>query len=116
MRVHHIQVSLVDWQVNRLAHRAARVMQVGRHVAQLDEVAEVFDGGITPSPIEVGHERRAIAGHEDDVVAAEGGREPRLTAHHVEGGGRRRAKRTGQPLVKANARSTNACPCLLEKL
>src|SRR5690606_14538763 len=41
--IDHVQVALVHRDVGRFAHRAAGVVQPGRGLRQLDEVAEVLD-------------------------------------------------------------------------
>ena len=69
--VHHVEVALVDGHVDRLADRAARVVQPRRRVGELDEVLEVGERGVPASAGEVAHERRAVGGREHDVVAAD---------------------------------------------
>ena len=58
--VDHVEMPLVDRQVDRLADRAAGVVQRRRHVGQLDEVAEVLDVRVAPALVEVADERRAV--------------------------------------------------------
>src|SRR5258705_171098 len=55
--VHHVEVALVDGNVDRLAHRATGVVQVGREVRQLDEVLEVGQRRVTATRVEIMDER-----------------------------------------------------------
>jgi len=54
--------TLVDRHVDRLAHRAARVVQPGRGIGELDEVAEVLERAVAAPAVELRHERRAVSG------------------------------------------------------
>jgi hypothetical protein len=54
--VDHVEVPLVDRQVDRLADRAAGVMESGGHVGQLDEVAEILDARVAAALVEVADE------------------------------------------------------------
>ena len=69
--VHHVEVPLVDRQVDRLADRAAGMVQRVRHVGELDEVAEVLDAGVAAAFVEVVYERRAVGRREHRRVAAD---------------------------------------------
>ncbi len=71
MAVDHVEVALGHWNVDRLAHRAARVMQRRRLIGELHEVAEVLDGGIAPALVEVAYERRPVDRCEHRVAAAD---------------------------------------------
>ena len=71
VRVHHVEVALVDRHVDRLADRAARVVQVRRHVGELHEVLEVLERGVAAAVVEVVDERRAVVGREHRVRAAD---------------------------------------------
>ena len=71
VRVHHVEVALVDGHVDRLAHRAARVVQVGRGVGQLHEVLEVGQRGVAAAAVEVVDERRAVVRRQHRGVAAD---------------------------------------------
>ena len=51
--VHHVEVALADRHVDRLAHRAAGVVEVRRQVRELDEVLEVVDRRVAPAVVEV---------------------------------------------------------------
>ena len=48
---------LVDRHVDRFAHRAATVVQVGQVVDQLHGILEVLDGAVPATVVEVEHER-----------------------------------------------------------
>src|SRR5581483_6620987 len=81
VRVDHLEMPLVDRQVDRLTHRAAGVVQVRREVRELDDVAEVLDRPVPASAVEVAHERRPVRGSEHGRVAPDPnavGRVPRL--------------------------------------
>src|SRR4051812_36932610 len=69
--VHHIEMPLVDGQIDRLTDGAAGVMQGARHVGELHEVAEILDLRITTSLVEVAYKRRTICRGEDRAVAAD---------------------------------------------
>jgi hypothetical protein len=69
--VHHVEVTLVDGNVDRLAHGAAGVVQPRRGVRQLDEVLEIVERSVPSTAREVAHERRAVRRREHDVVAAD---------------------------------------------
>jgi len=71
VRVHHIEVALVDRRIHRLAYRAAGVVQPGGEVSELHEVAKILQGAVAPAPIEVGYERRAVRGSENGGGAAD---------------------------------------------
>ena len=69
--VDHLEVALVDRQVDRLAQRSAAVVERPAGVGQLHEVAEVLDRGVAAAVVEVVDERRAIGRHEDHVRVAD---------------------------------------------
>ena len=69
--VDHLEMALVDGQVDRLAQRAAAVVERVARVGQLHEVAEVLDRGVAPALVEVVDERRAVGRHEDHVRVAD---------------------------------------------
>ena len=69
--VDHLEMALVDRQVDRLAQRAAAVVEGAARVGQLHEVAEVLDRGVAPAVVEVVDERRAVGRHEDHVRVAD---------------------------------------------
>ena len=69
--VDHLEVALVDRQVDRLAQRPAAVVERPARVGELHEVAEVLDRGVAPPLVEVVDERRAVGRHEDHVRVAD---------------------------------------------
>ena len=71
MAVDHLEMALVDRQVDRLAQRPAAVVERPTRVGQLHEVAEVLDRGVAPALVEVVDERRAVGRHEDHVRVAD---------------------------------------------
>ncbi len=69
--VHHVEVSLVDRDVDRLAHRAPRHVHVWTLVRQLHEVPEVVDRAVAAALVDVVDEGRAVGGHEHGGVATD---------------------------------------------
>ena len=69
--VDHLEMALVDRQVDRLAQRPATVVERPAGVGQLHEVAEVLDRRVAPAFVEVVDERRAVGRHEDHVRVAD---------------------------------------------
>ena len=69
--VHHVEMSLVDGQIDGLADGAARVVHGRAHVGELHEVAEVLDGGVAAAFVEAADERSSIGGYENRVIAAD---------------------------------------------
>ena len=65
MGIQHIEVAFVDGNIGRFAHGAARVMQPGGHVCELDEILEILERPVAPAAVRVTHERGAIGGGED---------------------------------------------------
>ena len=55
--VDHVEVALGDRDIHRFAHGAPRVVQIGRHVGEPDEVLEVSQGGVPAARVEVVDER-----------------------------------------------------------
>ena len=71
MRVHHLEVPLVDRQIDRLAHRAAGMVDIRAHVGELDEVLEVFERSVAAAFVEIVDERRTIIRREHHRIAAD---------------------------------------------
>src|SRR5438874_997744 len=69
--VDHVEMPLVDRQVDRLAHRAAGMVDRRRHVGELHEVAEILDRGVAPPLVERADEGRAVDRGEHRGVAAD---------------------------------------------
>jgi hypothetical protein len=69
--VDHVEVPLVHRQVDRLAQGAAAVVQAGRHVGELHEVAEVLDRGVAATVVEVMDEGRSVGGSQHHVGVAD---------------------------------------------
>ncbi len=103
MRVHHLEVPLVDRQIDRLAHRAAGMVDIGAHVRELDEVLEVLERAVAAALVEVVDEGRAVVGREHHRVAAD--RDIALGIARVLNVSRRRggAQTLRQATRKANA-------------
>ena len=51
MRVHHLEVPLVDRSIDRLAHRAPRMVDIGAQIGELDEVLEVFERSVAAAEV-----------------------------------------------------------------
>ena len=71
MGVDHIKVALVDRHVDRFADRAAGVMQPGRGLRQLHEIAEILDGAVAATTVEIHHEGRTVSRRENNAFAAD---------------------------------------------
>ena len=71
MTVDHVEVALVDRQVDRFAQGASGVVQRGGEVGELHEVAEVLDCRVAPSFVEAADERRAVGWSEHHVRTAD---------------------------------------------
>ena len=69
--IDHVEVPLVHGHVDRLADRAAAVVEVRRQIGQLHEVAEVLDRAVAAAAVEVAHEGRAVVRREDGVRIAD---------------------------------------------
>ena len=70
MAVHHVEVTLVDRDVDRLAHGTARVMHAGAHVGEFYEVSKILDRSVPPTTVEVAHEWRPVCRHQHRPLAA----------------------------------------------
>ena len=96
-------MALVDRKVDRFAEGAAAVMERCGHVGQTGEVAEVLDGRVAPSVLEITHERRSVGRGEDEVGIAD--RDAALGVASVLDEGRRSGGRhqlAGQALWKTD--------------
>jgi hypothetical protein len=71
MAVHHVEMPLVDRQIDRLANRAAGMVQGVGEIGELDEIAEILDAGIAAAFVEIAYERRTIGRSEHRVLAAD---------------------------------------------
>ena len=69
--VDHVEMALVDRHVDRLADRAAGMVQPGRGLRELHEVAEILDRAVAAALVEVHDEGRAVGRREDDALAAD---------------------------------------------
>ena len=104
VRVDHLVVPLVHRQVDRLAHRATRVMQVRRGVRELHEVAEVLDRPVPAPLVHVQHERRAVRRREHRVHATDLDVVRRVARVLRERRGRARLDRSSAPARAGTAR------------
>ena len=64
-------MALAHRHIDGFTHGAARVVQPRRRVRQLHEVLEVLERRVTPAPVEVVHERRAVVRGEHGRVATD---------------------------------------------
>ena len=78
MGVDHVEMPLVDRQVDRLAEGPAAVMQSRAHVGQLGEVPEVLDRRVAATRVGIPDEGRAVRGSEHRVGIADGDRMGRV--------------------------------------
>ena len=103
MAVDHIEMALVDGDIDGLADRAARMMQARRHIGELHEIAEILDRRVTPPAIEIAHERRPVDRREHRGVAADLHAALGVAGMLGEYLGRRRDQRAGQAAGQAHA-------------
>jgi hypothetical protein len=97
---HHVEMALVDRHVDRLAHRAARMVDRRRHIGELHEIAEILQRRIAAVAVEIAHEGRAVDRREDRVVAADLDRFGRIARMLGELGRRGLQQFAAQPLGK----------------
>ena len=71
MAVDHVEMALVDRNIDRFADRATRRVHGRCHVGELHEIAEVFDRRIAADAFEVAHEGRAVDWREDGRLATD---------------------------------------------
>src|SRR5690606_13951949 len=88
---------------HRLAHRAAGMMDGGRHIGELHEIAEILNGRIAAHAVEIAHEGRAIYGSEDRSIAADLDRSLRIARMLDVARRRRFQKLPAHALRKAHA-------------
>ena len=69
MRVNHIEMTLVDWNINRFANCSAGMMQTRGYIGELDEILKVFNGCIAAPLIQVKHEGTAVGRNKHGVLA-----------------------------------------------
>ena len=69
--IDHVEMALVDRHVDRLADRAAGMVQPGRGLRELHEVAEILDRAVAAALVEIHDEGRAVGRREDDALAAD---------------------------------------------
>ena len=99
----HIEMALAGRDVHRLAGAAAREVDGGRHVRELDEVDEVGERRVAPAAFEVGDEGRAADGREHRGVAAEAHGARGVACMDLEGRGRGREQRAAEAAREAHA-------------
>jgi len=71
MAVDHIEVPLVHRHVDRLADRTARMVQPGRCLRELHEIAEILDRAVAAAVVEIHHEGRAVSRSKHHRLAAD---------------------------------------------
>ena len=72
MAVDHVVVPLVYGQIDRFTYRAAGVVYPRCHVGELDEVAEVFNGGVAATLVKIMDEGRSVGRHQHGSVTTDG--------------------------------------------
>ena len=92
----HIEMPFAGGDVHRLAGAAAREMDRGRHVCELDEVHEVLERGIAPTALEICDERRSAHRREHHRITAEAYGARRVARMHLEGRGCRLEQGTAE--------------------
>ena len=116
MRIHHVQVPLVDRQVDGLADRPARVVEVRRGVRELHEVAEVLDRAVAAAVLEIAHERGAVRRGEHRARAADLHRVRRVPRDLGEGAGRGRLYELPcEPAREADTLAVDLCASFLQQ-
>src|ERR1700722_14759755 len=71
MRIHHLEVPLVDRQIDWLAHRSAGVVDIRAHVGELDEILEVLERPVAAALVEGMEEWGAVIGRKHHCVTAD---------------------------------------------
>ncbi len=71
MGIDHLEMPLVDRQVDRLAERSAGMMDIGAEIGELDEVLEVLERSVAAAPVEIVDEGRAVVRGEHHRVPAD---------------------------------------------
>ena len=71
MRIDHLEMPLVDRQIDRLAQRAAGMVDIGTEIGEFDEILEVLDRPVAAPLVEIVDEGRAVIGREHHRVAAD---------------------------------------------
>ena len=71
MRQHHVEVALVDRQIDRFADDAAAVMQMRDHLVNLVELDEIVERGIASSLVDIVHEGGTVNRAQHGVAAAD---------------------------------------------
>ena len=71
MGIDHLEMPLVDRQVDRLAERSAGMVDVGAEIGEPDEVLEVLERSVAAAPVEIVDEGRAVVRREHHRVAAD---------------------------------------------
>ena len=84
MRVDHVEVPLVNREINRLTDRAARVVHPGGHLGQLHEVLEIADRGVAPPSLEIRDKRWAVGRDKDHAVSTNSDVRGRIPPGHLE--------------------------------
>src|SRR5208283_388621 len=70
MRGDHVEVALVDGNVDRLANRAAGMVQPWDRIGELHKILEIAQRSVSAPAFEITHERRAVGGSEDHAPVA----------------------------------------------
>src|SRR3546814_4154207 len=70
---------LVHRQVDGLADGAAGMVDPGRGIGELHEIAEILDRAVAPALLQIAHEGRTVGWREDGVGAADLDRSRRVT-------------------------------------
>ncbi len=108
---------LVDRQVDRLADRAAGVMQRVRHVGELHEVTEILDARVTPAFIDVADEGRPVGGRKNGAIAADHDAARRVACVlHEFLGSRAGDDGAAHPAGKAHALALDVGACVTQDL
>ena len=96
MGIDHVQMALVDGDVDGLTEGAAGMVQGRRLIDQFHQVAEVFDGAVAPAAVEIADERWPVDRGEDRRIATDVDVALRIAGQLVEFGGRRLQEISGE--------------------
>ena len=112
----HVEVPLVNREVNRLTDRAPRVVHPGGQLGQLHEVLEIDDGGVATPSLEIRDKRRTVGWDKDNTVATNGDVRGGIPSEHLEyrwGGG---TKCTDEAWFKPSLSAVHPCASLSKKV
>ena len=109
-------MTLVHWNIRRLNYRAAGVMQPRRSVRKFYKILEVAQRCISTSAFKIGHEWRAVAWHQHQIVSPKGDGVFRSSCVKFEFAWGGLAKRSHQTWLELNALPIYPTACFGKQL